>query len=94
MFGGWIVLAYSLFSRRIEAGGERSRGRRGTSATLSQLGPLNFDDEAFGLGLNRFLGAESPSSGRDPLSAPSRYERLDDGADPTGAIGYVGVPAT
>ena len=43
-----------------EAVGERSRGRRGTGATLSQLGPLNFDDEA----------------------------------DPTGAIGYVGVPST
>ena len=47
---------------------------------------LNFDDEAFGPVLHRYLAQEFP--------APSRYERPDDGADPAASIAYVGVLST
>ena len=57
-------------------------------------GFLNLDDEAFGPGLNRFLVAESRPATGIHSSAPSCYERLDDGADPAGSIAYVGVPST
>jgi hypothetical protein len=47
---------------------------------------LNFDDEAFGPVLHRYLAQEFP--------APSRYERPDDGDDPAVSIAYVGAATT
>ena len=47
---------------------------------------LNFDDEAFGPVLHRYLAERFPT--------PCCYERPDDGADPAGSIAYVGVPST
>ncbi len=47
---------------------------------------LNFDDEAFGPVLHRYLAEQFPAS--------SCYERPDNGADAAGWIAYVGVPST